>query len=337
MSEVPEKMTSKTTSANDADTIRQLVTGYQVARALLAADEIGLLEHLQDKPKSISELAVVTGSHEPTLARFVRALAAVDLVNVDDDGLVSRGTLANGLRDAARIGVENYKAWSELPYTLRTGEPAFDQVFGKGFYEYLDSEPEKAERFNVALASVSRGWISRVLEVVDFSGVRTVADIGGGHGAFLAELLRTHPHLGGILVDQAPVLSHAEKVLAAKGVQDRCRLEPANFLISLPPGACVSMLCNLLTDWDDDHASLILRNCRAAMGDNGRIVVVDRVLPPVSDPGHRSAAFLDLFFLVLEGGRIRTEQEFERLFEAAGFRLARSVPAGGGFHVLQSG
>jgi len=336
MREVPEKMTSKTTSAKDTDTIRQLVTGYQVARALLAADEIGLLGHLQDKPKSNSELAILTGSHEPTLARFIRALATVNLVNVDDDGQVSRGPLADSLRDAARIGVENYKAWSELPYTLRTGKPAFDQVFGKGFYEYLDSEPAKAERFNVTLASVSRGWIPGVLEAVDFSGVRTVADIGGGHGAFLAELLSTHPHLEGILVDQAPVLSHAGKVFAAKGVQDRCRLEPANFLVSLPSGACVSMLCNLLTDWDDDHASLILRNCRAAMGDSGQIVVVDRVLPPASDPGHRSAAFLDLFFLVLEGGRIRTGQEFERLFEAAGFRLARSVPVGAGFYVLQS-
>jgi hypothetical protein len=156
-------MASKGESAQDTDAIRQLVTGYQVARALLAADEIGLLDHLQAGPKTIEELAEETGTHGPTLARFVRALAAVDLVSFDHEGRVSRSPLADGLRDAARIGVENYRAWCELPYTLRTGKPAFDKVFGQGFYRYLEGEPQKAERFNAALAAVSRGWISGVL------------------------------------------------------------------------------------------------------------------------------------------------------------------------------
>lgn len=328
-------MVSENGTAKNTDTIRQLVTGYQVARALLAADEIGLLDHLQGEPKSVSELAEATGTHGPTLARFVRALAAVELLAVDSDGRVLRGLLAEGLREAARIGVENYRAWCELPYTLRTGKPAFDQVFGQGFYEYLDGEPKKAERFNAALAAVSKGWIPGVLTAVDFTGDKTVADIGGGHGTFLAELLKTHTHLEGILIDQAAVLSHADAVLTAEGVKDRCRLETANFLESLPQGANVSMLCNLLTDWDDDHASLILQNCRASMEDGGRIVVVDRVLPPSDEPAHRSAAFLDLFFLVMEGGRIRTLEEFVRIFESAGFRLVRSVPVGDGFHALE--
>jgi hypothetical protein len=328
-------MTGENTSAKDTDAIRQLVAGYQVARALLAADEIGLLEQLQGGSRSIAELAEATETHEPTLARFIRALAAVELVSVYDEDRVAPGPLADGLRDAARIGVENYRAWSELPYTLRTGKPAFDQVFGQGFYQYLNSEPEKAKRFNAALAAVSRGWISGVLRAVDFSTAHTVADIGGGHGTFLAELLKTHPHFKGILVDQPAVLAHANKLLTAEGVGDRCRLEPANFLEALPKGADVSTLCNLLTDWDDTHASLILRNCRAAMGDAGRIVVVDRVLPPPNDPSHRSAAFLDLFFLVMEGGCIRTSKEFARLFEAANFRLARTVAVGGGFYVLE--
>jgi len=321
--------------AKDTDRIRRLVTGYQISRALLAADEIGLLEHLQDGPKSVTELAAAMQLHEPTLARFIRALAAVELVNLDDERLVSQGALAEGLRDAARIGVENYRAWAELPYSLQTGKPAFDQVFGKGFYEYLDSEPAKAERFNASLAAVSRGWIPGVIEAVDFSDTTTVADIGGGHGTLLAALLKAHAHLDGILVDQAAVLSRAKSALAAEGVLNRCRLESANFLESVPSGANVSMLCNLLTDWDDDHAEIILRNCRAAMGDGGRIVAVDRVLPPAGDLNHQSVAFLDLFFLVMEGGRIRTREEFECLFDAAEFRLAAVKPVGGGFYAIE--
>ena len=103
-------MISENPSAKDTDTIRQLVTGYQVARALLAADEIGLLEHLQDEPRQVSELAEATETHERTLARFLRALAAVGLIIVDGEGRVARGPLADSLHDAARIGVENYRA-----------------------------------------------------------------------------------------------------------------------------------------------------------------------------------------------------------------------------------
>lgn len=327
-------MTTTQQSAKDTDTIRQLVTGYQAARALLAADEINLLHHLQDGPKQVNELAVATKTHEPTLLRFLRALASIDLVVVRDRQ-VSKGPLADGLKDAARIGVENYRVWNELPYTLSTGCPAFEKVFGRGFYEYLENEPEKAERFNTSLAAVSMGWISSVLDAVDFTGSKVVADIGGGHGTFLIELLKTNLHLQGILIDQAAVLSHAKAVVESAGVQDRCRMESVNFLKTLPDGADLCSLCNLLVDWDDTNANLILQNCHAAMGDGGRILVVDRVLPPTDDPGHRSAAFLDLFFLLMEGGRIRTQKEYEGLFEAADFHLIRTFPVGGGFYVLE--
>lgn len=100
---------------------------------------------------------------------------------------------------------------------------------------------------------------------MDFARDKTAVDIGGGHGTFLAALLKMYPHLEGTLIDQAPVLGHADAILTAEGVKDRCRLEAANFLETLPQGANVSTLCNLLTDWDDDHASLILQNCRAGI------------------------------------------------------------------------
>ena len=327
-------MSDVTQSASDTDKIRQLVTGYQAARALLAADEINLLCHLQDGPRQIHELAEATSTHEATLFRFLRALAAVDLIVINGQQ-VSAGPLADGLRNASRIGVENYQVWNELPYTLSTGKPAFEKVFGQKFYEYLEHEPEKSERFNDALAAVSKGWISNVLELVDFADRSVVADIGGGHGTFLIELLKTHAHLQGILIDQPSVLTRAASVIESAGVQNRCRMESSNFLETVPEGADICSLCNLLTDWDDVNANLILDNCRSAMGDDGRILVVDRVLPPTDDPGHRSAAFLDLFFLLMEGGRIRTQEEFDNLFEASGFHLDRTIEAGGGFYILE--
>ncbi len=119
--------------AADTKRIRQLVIGYQAARALLAADELGVVELLETGSKSAQELASATGTHAPSLYRFLRALSTVDLVDEDSEGRFSFGTLASGLRDAARIGVESYRAWAELPFSLRTGKPAFPEVFGRSF------------------------------------------------------------------------------------------------------------------------------------------------------------------------------------------------------------
>jgi hypothetical protein len=325
----------KAAIAADTTAVRQLILGYQAARALLAADELGLVELLGDGVKTAEELAQATDCDAPSLYRLLRALATIDLVAEDGDGRFTAGPLAPGLRDAARIGVESYRAWAELPHSLRTGEPAFDQVHGKSFYAYLAEDPARAGRFDAALAAVSRDWAPAVFEVYDFSAAGTVADIGGGRGSFLAELLRAHPHCRGILFDQPQVVEHAGPILAAAGVAERCRLAGGSFFESVPSGAEVYTLCNLLTDWDDGRATEILGACRRAMADDGRVLVIDRILPPPGHPDRRALAFLDLFFLVLEGGRIRSREEFEGLLAGAGFRTTRVLATASTFSVIE--
>jgi len=128
--------------------LRQLLAGYQVSRALLAAEELGLVESLEQGAKSADELARATGTHRPSVHRLLRALASVEVIT-ERDGRFSLGPLAAGLRElgTARLGLESYHAWGELAHTLRTGTPAFDRVYGKRFYEYIGENPARVTRW----------------------------------------------------------------------------------------------------------------------------------------------------------------------------------------------
>lgn len=322
--------------AADTQKIRQLVTGYQVARALLAADELGVVELLEGGSKSAEELACATGTQASSLYRFLRALSTVDLVEEDGEGRFSLGPLASGLRDAARIGVESYRAWAELPFSLRTGKPAFPEVFGKPFYDYLSEDAARAARFDSALAAVSRDWAPAVLEAYDYGTFGTVADIGGGRGTFLATLLKAYPSMTGVLFDTPQVVEHAGPILEGAGVAERCRCVGGSFFESVPKGADAYTLCNLVTDWDDEHATAILKSCKRAMPPHARVLIIDRVLPPPGDPNRRAIAFLDLFFLVLEGGSIRTADDFTRILAAAGLEISSIIPTTTTFSIVEA-
>jgi len=322
--------------AADTQRIRQLVTGYQAARALLAADELGVVKLLESDSKSVEELAHATRTHAPSLYRFLRALSTIDLVEEDSEGRFSLGPLASGLRDAARIGVESYRAWAELPFSLRTGKPAFPEVFGKSFYDYLSEDEARAAHFDNALAAVSRDWTPAVLEAYDFGVFGTVADIGGGRGTFLAKLLETYPAMKGALFDMPQVIEHAGPILEGAGVAERCRCVGGSFFESVPQGADAYTLCNLLTDWNDEQATAILKSCKRAMPPHARILVIDRVLPPPGDPNRGGLAFLDLFFLVLEGSSIRTSNEFTRILASAGLEVSSVIPTATTFSIVEA-
>jgi hypothetical protein len=306
--------------------LRQLLAGYQVSRALLAADELGLIDILQQGGASAEELAQATGTHGPSIYRLLRALSSVDVVT-ERDGRFSPGPLALGLRDlgTARLGLESYRAWAELVHTLRTGTPAFDHVYGTGFYEYIGQDSARTRRFNDAMVEISRGWITAVLAAYDFAGTSVLADLGGGRGTFLASALAIHPTMRGILFDLPHVVVHAEPVLTTAGVIERCQVVGGSFLDAVPAGADTYALSNMLADWDDEAALKILKNVRRALPSEGKLLVIERIFPTSGDSPDPLIAFLDLWFLVIEGGRIRTRKEHERLLGESGYVIARVV------------
>jgi hypothetical protein len=172
----------------------------------------------------------------------------------------------------------------------------------------------------------------------DFSGVKTIVDVGGGHGGLLATVLRANPGVRGVLVDRPHAIAGARAHVEQAGVADRCELLQGDFFESLPAGADIYLLKNIIHDWDDERASRILHNCHDAMPDSGRLLLVELVLPDRLDASasHRAIVHDDLAMMLGPGGRERNEHEFRKLLQCSGFALAGIKPIGPEFSILEA-
>ena len=157
----------------------------------------------------------------------------------------------------------------------------------------------------------------------DFSDINTFADIGGGNGTVISTVLRTYPHIDGILFDLPHVIERAKAKLKSAGVADRCQTISGNFFESVPSGVDAFLMRHIIHDWDDDKATTILRNCHRGLNANGRVLIVESVIEPGNEPSF--AKLLDLTMMVLPGGKERTAVEYQRLLEASGFELTQII------------
>ncbi len=173
-----------------------------------------------------------------------------------------------------------------------------------------------------------------IIEALDFSGAGTVADIGGGYGGLLAAILQAHPHLAGILFDRPQTIAAARPFLQSQGVAERMRLEAGDFLAEIPVRADLYLLKGVLQQWDDAEARAILRNCRAAMPDGAKLVIVELLLPDraADDP---AAIMLDLHMMTITGGRARSLAQFETLLSQAGLALLSVTRTSSGLSIMQ--
>lgn len=312
-----------------------LLIGYWVSKMVHVVARLGIADLLADGPRTAAELAQAAGADARSLYRVLRALAGAGLF-VERDGrfeLTPLGaTLRSGVPGSMRAFALmmpdsfNWRAWDDLQSSVKTGGIAFDQVHGVKFFEYLESHPDLAKVFGESMGSLSEMENPAVAVAGEFSRVRTLMDVGGGHGSLLAAILRANPGLRGILLDLPGVVERAKKDVhvTAPDVAERIELRTGDFFESVPEGADACVMKYILHDWDDERCTRILRNCHRALPREGKVFVVDTVIPPGNDP--HWGKLLDINMLVLTGGRERTEAEFREMFGAAGFRLARVIP-----------
>lgn len=327
-----------------AERLNEMIRGSDLTQLIYVAAKLGVADLLGDGPKSAEELAGAAGAHPRALYRVMRALASVGVFAMQEDHRFSLTPLAEPLRtdapdskrDWAMMWGEEWtwRAWGNLLHSVKTGETAFDDVAGMGLFQYLEGNREAAEVFNNVMTRGSEDIQDEVIGACDFSDTGTVVDVGGGHGALLAAILKAHPHMRGVLVDQPSVVEGAGGVVEAAGVSDRCKLIGGSFFDSVPAGGDVYILKWIIHDWDDEKASVILKNCRTAMSVGGRLLIVDRVVPPANEPfpGWRG----DVTMMVLPGGLERTEAEFRALLESAGFRLSKVTSTRSELNVLEA-
>lgn len=325
-----------------AQQIAQMSVGYWVSQSLYVAAKLDIADRLASGPKTADELAAATGTHARSLYRLLRALASVGVFSEGDGGRFSLTPLADCLRtdapDSKRamvvmMGEEHYHAWGGLLGSVQTGETSFDRIYGKPIFDYLGERPEQAKIFDAAMTSIHGRETQAVLDAYDFSGVRVLADVGGGNGSNLIGVLKRYPNVRGLLYDLPHVVERAAENLKAAGVADRCEVVAGNFFDSVPSGADAYFLRHIIHDWDDDRSTRILKNVRAAAPNGGKVVVVEYVLPPGNAPSF--GKLLDLNMLLLPGGVERTEEEFRRLYAAAGIGLTRVVATEGDLSVVE--
>jgi hypothetical protein len=198
------------------------------------------------------------------------------------------------------LGEEHYHAWGGILHSIQSGEPAFDWVFNAPLFDHLQRSPAVAETFNHAMTDFTRQAALAIIAAYDFSAIGTAVDVGGGHGALIGTILRSNPHIMGMLFDLPSVVVKGLGHLQIAAIADRCWAVGGNFFESVPAGADVYLLKNVLHDWDDDSAIAIVNNCRRAISDVGRLLAIEVVLsdPPESPFGN----LLDLNMLVMSGG-----------------------------------
>jgi hypothetical protein len=225
-------------------------------------------------------------------------------------------------------GDTGWRLWGDLLFSVRTGEAAFDHVLGMQTFDYWASHPDEATIHDAFMADKSATVAAPVLAAFDFSAFRTVADVGGGTGLMLAEILAAHPKALGILFDLPHVVAGAREVLESRKVLDRCRTESGSFFESVPTGAECYLLKCIIHDWDDVRATSILANCRKAMQPSSALLIIDHVLPNRPEQGRSLPGFItDLEMLVrTPGGRERTDEQFRALLAGAGFDQKRVIP-----------
>ena len=307
--------------------------GLILHQSLYVAAKLGVADALGESSKSCAEIASATGANCESLARLTRALVTLGVLALDDDGrfrLTETGaSLQSGMPGSMRsmiltLGEEHYQAWGKLIDSVKDNKPAFDQVYRQPLFEYLADNSAAARTFNQAMTDMTSQVALAAVLAYDFSRSRVVADIGGGHGVLLDRILRSNPSATGILFDSAPVIEDTNRHIASDDIGTRRRCIGGDFLESVPDGADIYILKNVLHDWNDDRAVHILKNCRRAMGPQARLLVIEVVLPLTDEPVFGS--LLDLNMLVMSGGRERTKDEYARLLEESGFRLTQAIP-----------
>ncbi len=328
----------------------ELMFGALAGNTVGTAARLGLAELLDtDADRPAAEIAAEVGTPPVATTRLLRALAALGLVaeprpdhfRLTDFGTLLRADHPNSVLPGFRTFTDRafLDSWRELDTAVRTGEPVFEQVHGTGFFDYLADRPELSQRFNATMRQASLPTARALAEHLDLSGAGTVCDIGGGDGTVLAELLRAHPDLHGILYDTEPGLAEAGPVLREAQVADRCRTETGDFFTAVPAGADVYVIKSVIHDWDDDRCASILGHCRRVIPEHGRLLIVEPVLPPVVDGSIPPLMYLsDLNMLVLLGGRERTAADFGALCARAGFTLrgVQPLPPPSPFAVLEA-
>ncbi|MGW6918713.1 methyltransferase [Kitasatospora sp. NPDC054939] len=320
-----------------AETVLRLLTGAWTTQALTVFAELRIPDAMgTDAPTGTDALAQAVGADPESLAALLRHLAMLGLVATDrrghrltPSGALLRADTPHSLRPLALLyGGPFYRSFGGLAHTVRTGEVAFDRLFGENHFDHFARDPELADLFDRSMAAASRMFEPLTVHPVVTAaarvpGPRTVVDVAGGNGELLGRILAAHPGLDGVLLERPHAVEAARRSFDAAGLGDRCAYLAGDFA-DVPPGGDVYILSRVLHDWDDERCREILRHCARAMPARADLLIVERLLPADDSPSLATA--WDLHMRCNVGGRERTADHYARLLADAGLTLVGHAP-----------
>lgn len=322
----------------------RLIGGFQVTQAIHVAATLGIADLLRAGPRDVGDLAAATDTHAGTLYRLLRALSALGVFREEAGRRFALTPMSEFLRTdtpgslaglANLFGRQSYwRAWEDLLHSVKTGGIAFDHAHGEGVWAYRSTRPDESAVFDRTMVGTTQRLTAAALAVGDFGRFNKLVDVGGGHGAFIADILAAYPQARGILFDQPHVAAGARGNLERLGLADRCEIAGGDFFASVPAGGDAYILKWVLHDWDDDQSVAILRACYRAMAKDATLIVIEQVIGEAN--ALPDAKFMDLNMLVITGGIERTQAEYAALFEKAGFRLTHATPTTSPVAILEA-
>ncbi|MEI6456878.1 MAG: methyltransferase, partial [bacterium] len=305
-----------------------------VLPALFAAAELNIAEQLRNGSKSIEEISRLANVDCESLYRVLRALSGQGIFQEHrnryfSNTATSKALLNDGesIRHVIRhhLGKNNWNTLGHLMYTLKTGENAFQNLYGKSIYNHLENNREASVLFDKSMSDLSELSLMPLIRRYDFSRFSTIADIGGGEGQFLASLLEKYPACRGILFALTEATLHAANTFTASGVSERVTIISGNFLESIPVSASLYILKNIIHNWNDKTCVELMRKISDSMPYSSRLLIIEMVILPCNR--NPLPKLLDLQMLAsFEGGKERTKEEFTRIISEAGLTVKRFIP-----------
>ena len=328
-----------------AEAIR-LFNGFRGFQLVVAACRLELPDLVAAGHADADELAALTETHAGALRRMLRGLVTWGFFTQDADGRYAATPVSDtfradrpGLRNITlMISDEGYRVWGDLMYTLKTGEPAFEHVYGVNRWQKMAGDPEEAALFNAGMVETTTRVARDFIKHYDFAEVHTAVDVAGGNGALLAAILTAHPSMKGVLFDVAAGLAGARERMSAAGLDGRVTYVEGSFFESIPRSGDLYLLKSIVHDWDDERAAAILATCRRAMSPSARLVLIERYLPDqIDSPASALGPVMsDLHMMVALGGRERTTEEYAALLAAAGLRMTRPITMDSDFYAIEA-
>ncbi|MHC5725795.1 MAG: methyltransferase [Nostoc sp.] len=326
---------SKPSNIQLSFTTADLIYAYVLSRMMYVVAKLGIADLLKDGSQHCDALASATNTHSDSLYRVLRALAGFGIFaetqprcfELTPQADCLQSNVPGSIRNEAILRGEEYyyKPWENLMYSVQTGESAFEHLYGVDLYQYYEQNTVAGELFHNYTSHTSQEAYAPYLEAYDFSSIGKLVDIGGGTGNLLTAILEANPTMTGVLFDLPKSIDRVKNLGEPASVHNRCQLIEGSFFEGVPQGGDAYLLREILHLWDDERAIDILKHCHQAMKEQGRLLVLECIMPSGND--YSGVKVEDVHMLVVcSGGRERTETEFKELFKSGGFKLTKIIP-----------